>query len=104
MLQKDMTELVNNIQKKAGEEISGIIADDLAKLIADNNSVNEQLTEKDNEIKQLNEQNKSLQVTNGNLLQQIGMGETDEEKDEHENTEKVYSFSNAFDEKGNFKK
>lgn len=108
MKNEDMQNFVENIREKIGEENSGLIADDLGTLITDNASMNSQLENKDKKIEKLEKDKENLISANGNLLQQIGMGEetprnfnkNNEEKEE----DKKFSFKTAFDEKGRFKK
>lgn len=66
--------------------------------------MNNTISNKDTEINDLKNTNEILITANGNLLQQVGVGEEpkDEEK-EKEDTKPKFSFKNAFDEKGNFK-
>lgn len=107
MKKEDMDKLINGIQEKIGKEASGLISDDLGMLITDNTNMNKDLTNKENEINKLKDQKEKLIATNGNLLQQIAMGEeenffTKNKKEEEEKTKK-FNFKDAFDTKGHFK-
>ena len=92
MKTEEMQELTNSIQEKLGEN-SGIIADDLAKIISNNSEQNSSIENRDIRIKQLEKQNELLTTANGSLLQQISMGtETpthDTETDKEETPKKI---------------
>lgn len=104
MKEKDMEKLTASIQEKIGKEASGLIADDLGKLITDNTLMNSELTKRDERITKLEKDKENLITTNGNLLQQVVMGkEEKEEPKPEENKPKIISYANLFDEKGNFK-
>ncbi|MBP5445103.1 MAG: hypothetical protein J6Y28_02930 [Acholeplasmatales bacterium] len=75
MTNEEMQKLTERIQEKIGKESSGLIADDLGLLISDTSKVNQDVFEKSEEITKLKEQKEKLIETNGNLLQQISMGE-----------------------------
>lgn len=100
---EDFENLTNSIKDKLGEENSAKIADDLAKLITDNNQMNKTIENKDTEITKLKSDKELLQQTNMNLLQQIPMGEEPKPNTPEENKPKFIDFRAGFDEKGNFK-
>lgn len=107
MKKEEMDKLINGIQEKIGKEASGLISDDLGMLITDNTNMNKDLTNKENEINKLKDQKEKLIATNGNLLQQISMGNQDDFKNnitnkKDEKDKKPFSFKDQFDEKGNF--
>ncbi len=105
MQEKDFNKLTNTIQEKLGEEASKI-ADDIATLITDNSATNKIIKEKDAMIEKLKADKEALIQVNGNLLQQVAMGEEEthvnnpEEKPKRE----PFSFRSVFDENGNFKR
>ena len=107
MKKEDMDKLINGIQEKIGKDASGLILDDLGMLITDNTNMNKDLTNKENEINKLKDQKEKLIATNGNLLQQIAMGEEEnfftKNKKEEEEKPKKFNFKDAFDTKGHFK-
>lgn len=108
MLNNEMKELTDRIQEKIGKEAAGLIADDIGLLISDTSKVNSDLENRNNEIAKLKEDKEKLITTNGNLLQQISMGEESfapsfNKREEKEEAPKL-SFRDAFDEKGNFKR
>lgn len=103
MKKEEMQKLFNGIEKKIGKENYAKISDDMGILLTDNETTNNTISSKDNEIKQLKSNNELLVTANGNLLQQVGMGEETPPTNNKEDKPK-FSLKNAFDEKGNFKK
>ena len=101
----DFQARITELQTKSGEGTAGTIADDLASLIADNESMNQEITKRDNQISDLQKRNTTLITANGNLLQQVAMGfqKPNDNKEENEKP-KSTSFKDCFDERGNFKK
>ena len=108
MKNEDYKKFVENMQSKLGKENSAIISDDLATLISDNITMNEEITKRDNEIKEKNELNQKLVSANSSLLQQVGTSSFEEEKPtikgSKEDTEEKISWEDCFDKKGNFLK
>ena len=105
MKEKDFQDLINNMQTKLGEENSGLIADDLGMLIADNKAVNDTAVKYQDEIKMLKDQKEKLIATNGNLLQQISVGVEEQTKEEvKEEPRKHIDFRDFIDSNGNFKR
>lgn len=104
MKKEDFEKLTDSIQTKLGKENSSVIADDLATLITDNSSTNEIIIKQNEQIEKLKQEKETLITANGNLLQQVSMGEdtsrTQNKKDEE--PPKKFSFKDCFDEKGNF--
>ena len=107
MNNKEMETFIKGIQEKIGKDASGLISDDLGMLITDNSKMNKDLTNKENEINKLKDQKEKLIATNGNLLQQISMGEEEnffiKNKKEKKEKPKKFNFKDAFDTKGHFK-
>ena len=104
MKKEEQQKLFKGIEKKLGKENYSKIADDIGVLITDNENMNNTIVNKDTEIKELKENNNLLITANGNLLQQVGMGEEpkkDEDDDPNKGQPKI-SLKSAFDEKGNF--
>lgn len=105
MKQEEFENKMNSIQEKIGQEASSLILDEIGALLTDNKQMNTQLNEKDNQITKLQQDKETLQRVNGNLLQQVAMGEdtvnTKQEKEEKEI--KPFDFRTVFDEYGNFK-
>lgn len=101
---KDFEKVTNSIKEKLGDEYTSIIADDLVTLITDNNSMNETIKQKNDEIIGLNSEKEMLMKTNMNLLQQVGFNETETESIDNKDIIKEFDFSSAFDERGNFKR
>lgn len=106
MTNKEMEELTARIQEKIGKEASGLIADDLGLLISDTSKVNQETFDRSEEITRLKEQKEKLIETNGNLLQQISIGEetpkrTSERQDVSEDEISI-SWNDCFDSKRKF--
>ena len=107
MKEEDFKSITDSIQEKLGKESSGIIADDIGKLLTLSSQSINTINSKDNEIKSLKDTNEKLVLANGNLLQQIPMAS---EYDKHQSKEEVkeekksFNLRSAFDSKGNFKK
>lgn len=106
MEQKDMQKVFKSLEKKLGKEDYSKIADDLGTILTDNETMNNTISSKDEEIDTLKKNNELLITANGNLLQQVGMGEdTSKNKNEDDDLSKgqpKISLKSAFDEKGNF--
>lgn len=99
----ELTKITDSIKEKIGEDLTSTIADDLGLLITANNQVLKELEEKEKKISRLEDDKEKLVVANGNLLQQIPMGEeTPKEKEEKEKP--VFNLNDMFDERGNFKR
>lgn len=106
MKESDFQEKLNSIQEKIGAEASNLILDEIGVLLTDNKAMNNTLYDKDKEIERLKKSNETLQNVNGNLLQQVAMGEDLEntrKSKEDEEPKKPYDFRSAFDAYGNFK-
>lgn len=107
MKEEDFKSITDSIQEKLGKESSGIIADDIGKLLTLSSQSINTINSKDNEIKSLKDTNEKLVLANGNLLQQIPMAsdyDKHQSKEEVKEEKKSFNLRSAFDSKGNFKK
>lgn len=109
MTNEEMKNLTERLQEKLGKEASGLIADDIGLLISDTSKVNSDIITQNEEIEKLKEQKERLIETNGNLLQQISMGDDNAfqkkpSSKEIEEDEVSISWNDCFDSKGNFLK
>lgn len=104
MKKEDLQKLFNGIEKKIGKENYAKMSDDLGVILTDNDSMNNTISNKDTEIQNLKNNNELLITANGNLLQQVGMGEEQKPPENKEDDKPKFSLKDAFDEKGNFKK
>lgn len=106
MKNDDFQKLTSAIQEKIGKDASGLIADDLGKLISDNAQMNTAIETRDTQIEKLKQDKENLITANGNLLQQVAMGEdlNKPKEKEKEEEKKPFNFKSVFDEKGHFKK
>ena len=104
MKEKDMEALTQRIQEKLGEENSALIADDLGILLSDTKIVNDNEADLNKQIGILKEQKEQLIETNGNLLQQISVGEESFSRrgEQKEEQKEPVNFRNFIDEYGNF--
>lgn len=102
MKKEEMQKLFNGIEKKIGKDNYSKIADDIGVLLTDNETTNNIISNKEDEIKQLNKDKEVLITANGNLLQQVGMGEEPKKEEKEEEPKNKISLKSAFDEKGNF--
>ena len=95
---------MNSIQEKIGQDASNLILDEIGILLTDNQAMNTSLADKDKEIERLKKTNETLQNVNGNLLQQVAMGEDNiNTPKKEEESKKPFDFRSAYDEYGNFK-
>ena len=96
---------ISSMLDKIGTEASDKILDDVAVLLTDNQSMNETLKTKDEEIEKLKENYSKLQKVNANLLLQIPAIKDEEirKNEELATNPKTFSYKDCFDEKGRFK-
>ena len=100
-----LKEITDNISEKLGEENSGVIADDIGKLITANTQTIETIDSLNKRIESLEETNKKLIQANGSLLQQLpAVADYDKHQTEEAPAEKKsFNFMSVFDKNGNFK-
>ena len=105
MTNSEFQDKMNSIQEKIGKDASNLILDEIGLLLTDNVNMNSEIAAKETEIERLKKTNETLQNVNGNLLQQVAMGEDPEvtSKKEEKEEYKPFDFRTAFDEYGNFK-
>ena len=107
MKEEDFKAITDSMQEKLGKENSGIIADDIGKLLTLTSQSLNTISKRDDEIKSLKDTNEKLVLANGNLLQQIPMGsdyDKHQVKEEPKEEKKSFNLRSCFDSKGNFKK
>ena len=108
MTEKEFEKVTKSIQDKLGKENTSLIADDLGKLITDNGSMNLAMKQKDERISKLEQDKEALIQTNGNLLQQVAMGDDssliNKNEPKEDESPKPFDYRSVFDEKGNFKR
>lgn len=103
MDKKDLEKIFGSINEKVGKENAGKIADDLGKILTDNETTNKTIESRNTEIETLKKNNEMLITANGNLLQQVGMGEEPKPQNKDEDNKPKFSLRGSFDNKGNFK-
>lgn len=105
---KELIKITDSLTEKLGEEQSALIADDIGLLITANADIQKSIQSKDEEIAKLKSDKEKLVSANSNLLRQIPMGfeapKPTPKPAEREETSSGFSFRDAFDEYGNFKK
>ena len=108
MTEKEFEKVTKSIQDKLGKENTSLIADDLGKLITDNGTMNTEMKQKEEQIAKLKQDKEALITTNGNLLQQVAMGNEEnlinKNETKHKEPPKPFDYRSVFDEKGNFKR
>lgn len=108
MTEKEFEKVTKSIQDKLGKENTSLIADDLGKLITDNGTMNATMKQKDERISKLEQDKEALIQTNGNLLQQVAIGDEggliNKNKPKEDEPPKPFDYRSVFDEKGNFKR
>ena len=108
MTEKEFEKITKSIQDKLGKENTSLIADDLGKLITDNATMNKDLKGRDERISKLEQDKEALITSNGNLLQQVAMGDEsgliNKNEPKNEEPKKPFDYRSVFDEKGNFKR
>ena len=108
MTEKEFEKITKSIQDKLGKENTSLIADDLGKLITDNATMNKDLRTRDERISKLEQDKEALITSNGNLLQQVAMGDEggliNKNEPKEDEPSKPFDYRSVFDEKGNFKR
>lgn len=104
----NVEEITNSIKTKLGDEEAGKIADDLANILINDNSLKESLNNKDKEIEKLKNDKDLLVSANANLLLKIPAGkESDEsfynENRKEDNEPRYFDFRECFKD-GRFKR
>lgn len=106
MNQDELTSILESIQSKVGEELSGTIADDLGLLITKNEETLNQIKAINEKNKKLDDLNKNLVNANANLYQQIPMRKEEIKEVEKSEVSKPMSdldLYGLFDKDGKFK-
>ena len=107
MNKQEFDSKVNEMLEKIGNDSSNLILDDVGILINDNITMNDTIAKKDKEIENLKRTNETLQKVNGNLLQQVAVGqekkeEVREDKKVQDNGKPIINFKDSLDKNGNF--
>lgn len=103
MEQEELNNIIDSIKEKIGDDLSGQVADDLAKIVTANTTAVDTISNKEKEIEKLNKEKENLIIANGNLLQQVSFVPKKEDKKDDEGEKEEIKISDIFDEKGNFK-
>lgn len=94
-------DLTAKIEETLGKENSAMISDTLGEILTGNSENMKAISERDEQIKKLQERNEKLVAANGALLQKIPM-ERAEDKEEKKEAPKKINLKDAFDKHGNF--
>ena len=94
-------ELTGKIEQTLGKEEYATISDTIGELLTGNSANMQQIKERDEQIKKLQERNEKLITANGALLQKIPQEKQIQQIQKQEETQKI-SLKDAFDAKGNF--
>lgn len=94
-------DLTAKIEETLGKENSAMISDTLGEILTGNSENMKAISERDEQIKKLQERNEKLVAANGALLQKIPM-ERAEDKEEKKEAPKKINLKDAFDKNGNF--
>lgn len=97
---------LKNLQKTLGKEESAKISDSVAKIITLEKNYNDDLKNKDEEIKGLKKDKETYITANSNLLQQLSVAKEEfieSPKEESRESRKKFDLRDAFDERGRFK-
>ena len=102
MKNPDFQTKLNEMQEKIGEDNAALILDDIGLLLTDNQAMNDEIAKKDNEINTLKKTNEMLQKVNGNLLQQVAMGDDVDTQPKEPEKKQPFDYRSVFDEKRKF--
>lgn len=91
-------DITNNIQEKLGQDEASKIVDDIASILTYDNTIQQDLKKKDEEITKLKKDKDILIQANSNLLQQIPLGK--EETKEETKEKQPFDFKTVFDGNG----
>lgn len=105
MNKEEFDSKMTSMLDKIGNDASGLILDDVAIFLSDNENMNKELADKDKEIADLKKRNETLQRVNGNLLQQVSVQPEvkPEDKAIEDKGKPYFDMHDVFDERGNFK-
>ena len=98
-------QITGQIEETLGKENFAMISDSIGEILTGNTQNMNALRERDETITKLQDRNEKLVSANGALLQKIPQEKQfTREETEEEKPQKKFSFKDAFDAKGNFKK
>lgn len=99
-------DIIKSMEAKLDETNKGLIADDLGNLIQASYDYDNNIRTRDDEITKLKGEKEKLLTVNGNLLQKVSVGSSDElnpKKEDKKEAIEDFNFSSLFDKKGNWK-
>lgn len=95
-------ELAGNIEKTLGAESYAMISDTIGEILTGNSQNMQEIANRDDKIKTLQDRNEKLVAANGALLKKVPMVKSDEDEPTSKKTAPKLSLKDAFDAKGNF--
>lgn len=101
---KEFDDKMTSMLTKIGNDSASLILDDTALLLSDKQNSENLIKAKDEEIEKLKSLNSKLQQVNSNLLLQIPVQKEERKEVEDKKDRKSFSYREAFDEFGNFKR
>ena len=101
---KEFDDKMTSMLSKIGNDSASLILDDTALLLTDKQNSENLIKAKDEEIEKLKSLNSRLQQVNSNLLLQIPVQKEERKEAEDKKDRKSFSYREAFDEFGNFKR
>lgn len=101
---KEFDDKMTSMLSKIGNDSASLILDDTALLLTDKQNSENLIKAKDEEIEKLKSLNSRLQQVNSNLLLQIPVQKEERKAEEDKKDRKSFSYREAFDEFGNFKR
>lgn len=108
MADNKLTDVVNTIKEKLGDENSAKIGDSLAQILTIERANEETLKDKEKTITNLKNDKELLIQANGNLLLQVPQGKEEDnsffENNSRKQDKQPFDFRSIFDEKGKFKR
>lgn len=95
-------ELTGKIEETLGKEDYAMISDTIGEILTGNSQNMKTISDKEAQIKKLQDRNEKLVVANGALLQKVPMVKSDPVDSKEETPKSKLNIKDAFDAKGNF--
>ena len=95
-------ELTGKIEETLGKEDYAMISDTIGEILTGNSQNMKTISDKDAQIKKLQDRNEKLVVANGALLQKVPMVKSEPVDSKEETPKSKLNIKDAFDSKGNF--
>lgn len=102
MTDDNILELTGKIEETLGAESFAMISDTIGEILTGNSQNMKTISDKEAQIKKLQDRNEKLVVANGALLQKVPMVKSDPVDSKEETPKPKLNIKDAFDAKGNF--